>query len=199
MKQPTPDQRVNRPRRARRHGARRDRGDALTLEAAAAPPAAVIDLLSHHKAGILAWLCAANADGSAQDWQAPFDERAGIAEFGGGMVHEEADADAFASCLVQWLDRHRLRSLPGCGPAQHKPTSWRAPMPCSKRSTATAARASRRSRWSTFTSIPAGRRWSAWWSRRGGGDGGKPPVSQAAPAPPQTATVLWPGPDIVTA
>ena len=52
-----------------------------------------------------------------------------------------------------------------------KRTSSRAPMrPCSKPSTAIAARASRRSRSSTSTSMRAGRPWSAWSSAPGGGD-----------------------------
>ena len=57
-------------------------GDNLVLEAASRPPAGVLDALARHKAEIVALL---RGDGwSAKDWQAFFDERAGIAEFHGG-------------------------------------------------------------------------------------------------------------------
>ena len=48
-------------------------GDELVLEAAPPPPAAVIDLLSRHKSGIVA-CCGRGPDGwSAEDWQVFFD------------------------------------------------------------------------------------------------------------------------------
>ena len=36
------------------------------------------------------------------DWVAYFDERAGIAEFDGGMPRDEAEAAAYEACLVEW-------------------------------------------------------------------------------------------------
>ena len=48
-------------------------GKNLTLEAAGAPPPAVLDLLSRHKAGIVALLRPANDGWSAEDWLAFFD------------------------------------------------------------------------------------------------------------------------------
>ncbi len=60
-------------------------GDALTLDAAAAPPAAVLDLLSRHKAGVIALLRTGSDGWSGEDWRAFFDERAAIAEFDGGQ------------------------------------------------------------------------------------------------------------------
>ena len=60
-------------------------GEELVLEAAAPPPAALLDLLSHHKADILT-LLRPGADGwSVEEWLAFFDEKAGIAEFDGGL------------------------------------------------------------------------------------------------------------------
>lgn len=50
-------------------------GDALTLDAAAAPPAAVLALLSHHKAGVIALLRTGSDGWSGEDWRAWFDER----------------------------------------------------------------------------------------------------------------------------
>jgi hypothetical protein len=97
-------------------------GDALMLEAAAAPPRAVLDLLSHHKAAIVALLRPANDGWSADDWLAFFFERAGIAGFDGGVARNKAEASAFACCIVEWLDRHPAHSLPGrcvgCGRAE---------------------------------------------------------------------------------
>jgi hypothetical protein len=94
-------------------------GDALTLEAAAAPPASLLDLLSLHKDGIVALL----RGWSGEDWLAFFDERAGIAEFDGGLPRAEAEARALACCVVEWLNRNPVRSHPrrclGCGEAEH--------------------------------------------------------------------------------
>ncbi len=77
-------------------------GDALILEAAAPPPADVIDLLSRHKPALVALLRPGNDGWTAQDWQAFFDEVAAI------------DADmrrmtkASAAC-------RRLMTIPGVG------------------------------------------------------------------------------------
>ena len=67
-------------------------GDDLVLEASAPPPPGVIDLLSRHKAGIVALLRPADDGWSAEDWQVFFDERAGIVEFDGGAPRTWAEA-----------------------------------------------------------------------------------------------------------
>jgi hypothetical protein len=94
-------------------------GDALTLEAATAPPPIVLDLLARHKAGIVALLRPANDGWSGEDWLAFFDERAGLAERDGGLPRQEAEARAFEFCIVEWLNRNPVRSPPsrclGCG------------------------------------------------------------------------------------
>src|SRR6476646_6749054 len=51
------------------------------LSAAAAPHAAVLDALFQYKIGIVALLRPGRDGWSAEDWQAYFDERAGVAEF----------------------------------------------------------------------------------------------------------------------
>ena len=98
-------------------------GDDLVLEASAPPPAAVLDLLSRHKPGIVALLRPGRDGWSAEDWQVFFDERAGIAEFDGGLPRPEAEARAFACCVVEWLNRNPVRSPPGrclaCGGGDH--------------------------------------------------------------------------------
>jgi hypothetical protein len=96
-------------------------GDALTLEASAVPPPAVVELLARHKAGILA-LLRPTADGwSAIDWQTFFDERADMAAVHG--LTEIAEARAFACCVVEWLNRNPVRSPPcrclACGQIEH--------------------------------------------------------------------------------
>jgi hypothetical protein len=84
------------------------------LEGSAPPSPAVLDLLSRHKAGIVALLRPADDGWSAEDWQVFFDERAGIAEFDGALPRSEAEARAFACCAAEWLDRNPVRSPPGC-------------------------------------------------------------------------------------
>ena len=81
-------------------------GDDLVLEASVPPPAAVLDLLSRHKAEIVALLRPAEDGWSAEDWQVFFDERAGIVEFDGGLPRAEAEARAFEACVLEWLNRN---------------------------------------------------------------------------------------------
>jgi hypothetical protein len=86
----------------------------LTLEAAAPPPAEILELLALHKSGIVALLRPVRDPWSAEDWQAYFGERAGIAAFDGGLPRPEAEARAFACCVVEWLNRYFEPSPPGC-------------------------------------------------------------------------------------
>jgi len=100
-------------------------GDALTLDADVAPPADVLHLLSRHKAGVVALLRIGSDGWSGEDWLAFFDERAGIAEFDGGLPRASAEARAFACCVAEWLKRNPARSPPGrclgCGGDGHAP------------------------------------------------------------------------------
>jgi hypothetical protein len=66
-------------------------GDALTLEASAAPPPAVIELLSRHKTEIIALLRLADDGWSALDWLTFFGERARMAA-AHGLTGIEAEA-----------------------------------------------------------------------------------------------------------
>ena len=50
------------------------------------------------KAGIAEW--------DTEDWQAHFDERAGIAEHDGGLPRADAEQQAFACCVVEWQWRN---------------------------------------------------------------------------------------------
>lgn len=98
-------------------------GDALTLDANAPPPPAMLDLLSRHKAEVLALLRTGSDGWSGEDWRAFFDERAAIAEFDGGLPRDQAETRAFACCLAEWLNRNPMRSPPGrclrCGGGEH--------------------------------------------------------------------------------
>ena len=50
-------------------------------------------------------------DWSAEDWQVFFDERAGIAEFDGGLLRPEAESQAPACCMEEQMARkQRSRS-----------------------------------------------------------------------------------------
>ena len=88
-------------------------GDDLALSAASAPPAAVLDALSRHKAEIVVLLRPGRDGWSGEDWLAYFDERAGIAEFDGGVPRAMAEAQAFECCVVEWLNRNPVCSPPG--------------------------------------------------------------------------------------
>jgi hypothetical protein len=98
-------------------------GADLALKAASAPPAAALDALSRHKAEIVALLRPAEDGWSAQDWQVFFDERAGIVEFDGGLPRVEAEAQAFACCVGEWLNHNPEQSPSGrcldCGGLDH--------------------------------------------------------------------------------
>lgn len=100
-------------------------GDDLVLEASAPPPAAVLDLLIRHKADLILLLRPGDDGWSAEDWQAHFDERPGIAEFDGGLPRPDAETLAFKCCVVEWLNRNFERSSPGrclaCGVGDSAP------------------------------------------------------------------------------
>jgi hypothetical protein len=98
-------------------------GADLLLKAGSPPPAAVLDALSRHKAEVIALLSPGRDGWSGEDWQMFFDERAGIVEFDGGLPRGHAEAQAFTCCVVEWLNRNPVNSLPGrclgCGEAEH--------------------------------------------------------------------------------
>src|SRR5690348_16251459 len=88
-------------------------GDDLVLEAPTAPPPGVLDLMSRYKADIVTLLRLADEGWSTEDWQVFFDERAGIAEFDGGLSRGPAEARAFGYCVVEWLIRNPPCLPPG--------------------------------------------------------------------------------------
>ena len=98
-------------------------GADLVIEASARPPAPVLDLLSRHKPRIVALLRAGLDCWKADDWRVFFDERAGIAEFDGGLPRAEAETRSFSCCVAEWLNRNPASSLPGrclgCGGRDH--------------------------------------------------------------------------------
>jgi len=98
-------------------------GEDLVLTASVPPPAAVIDLLANHKTEVLALLRPAEDGWSAEDWQVFFEERAGIAEFDGALPRPQAEELAFTCCVVEWLNRSAVSSMPGrcigCGGTQN--------------------------------------------------------------------------------
>jgi hypothetical protein len=94
-------------------------GDDLLLSDAEWLPQEAIDRLRELKHEILALLRPTEDGWSGEDWRAFFDERAGIAEFDGGLPRSDAEARAFASCVVAWLNRNPDHSSSerclGCG------------------------------------------------------------------------------------
>ena len=97
-------------------------GDHLALKAASAPPAAVLDALSRHKAEIVMLLRPGRDGWSAEDWRARFDERAGFLEHDGSLLRVDSEVQAFESCLVEWLNRNPSSSPAGrcawCGKSE---------------------------------------------------------------------------------
>ncbi len=87
-------------------------GTDLILDADREPAPRVLEAIRRHKAGIVALLTAPEGDWTAEDWHAFFDERAGIAEFDGGLPRPEAEALAFESCIVEWFNLHPEHSNP---------------------------------------------------------------------------------------
>jgi len=87
-------------------------GDDLLLEASTPPPNAVLELLSLHKPDILT-LLRSNRIWTAEDWRTLFDERAAIAEFDGELSRPDAEAEAFACCVIEWLRRNTACSNAG--------------------------------------------------------------------------------------
>ncbi len=85
---------------ARRRRSARGDGEDLILEADVAPPADVLDALARQKSGVLT-LLRIGRDG----WS-------GVAEFDGGLPREQAEARAFACCVVEWVNRNPVRSVP---------------------------------------------------------------------------------------
>jgi hypothetical protein len=47
------------------------------------------------------------------DWQEYFDERAGIAEYSGGLSRDQAEVRAYDCCVGEWLRRNPVRSAAG--------------------------------------------------------------------------------------
>ncbi len=100
-------------REARRAGVRVTLdGEDLLLQASAPPPAGVLDALARRPA--LPFGRGPGADGcTGEEWLAYFDERAGVAEFDGGLPRSAAEAQAFACCVAEWLNRNPARSMSG--------------------------------------------------------------------------------------
>lgn len=90
-------------------------GEDLVLNADAPPPSDILDLIVRFKPQIVAKLRRRDhARAWAEtDWQGFFDERAGVLEFDAGLPRTEAEARAYADCLVEWLNRHPIASGPG--------------------------------------------------------------------------------------
>jgi hypothetical protein len=84
-------------------------GDEIVLDGPAAVLTdALIEELRAHKSDILSTF----GEWDSADWQAFFDERAGIAEFDGQVSRLEAEDHALECCVVEWLNRHHEPSSP---------------------------------------------------------------------------------------
>lgn len=64
------------------------------------------------KAAIVLLLRPDDGGWSSADWGIYYDERAAIAEFEGGLARADAEAQAFACCVWEWVDRHPVDTSP---------------------------------------------------------------------------------------
>jgi hypothetical protein len=80
-------------------------GDGLALEAATPPAADVLELLARYKTDIVTLLREGNGVWAGEDWREFFEERAGIAEFDGGLSRDRAAAQALSCCLHEFANR----------------------------------------------------------------------------------------------
>jgi hypothetical protein len=63
--------------------------------------------------GELVALLRPQTDGpDAKGWRAFFNGRAAIAQYDNGLSRAEAEAVAFNCCIIEWLNRHPIRSSP---------------------------------------------------------------------------------------
>jgi len=93
--------------RARFHGLEIEvRGDRLKVRSTQKPPDDLLTALKAHKLELIALLKPANDDWSAEDWHAFFDERAAIGGHDGGLDPPNAEAQAFESCISEWINQH---------------------------------------------------------------------------------------------
>jgi hypothetical protein len=83
------------------------------LGVAGPPPDAVLDALSRHKADVVRIWHSANDRCSPEYWHVLFHERAAFAELAGGLTRSDAEAQAFESCIVEWLNRNPAPSVAG--------------------------------------------------------------------------------------
>jgi hypothetical protein len=85
-------------------------GAYLVLDAAAPPPSSVLDMLARSKAGVIELLRPNQIPWTPQSWREFFGERAGIAEFDWGSSKVDAEAQAFAACIDEWLRQNPVHS-----------------------------------------------------------------------------------------
>ena len=63
----------------------------------------MLKVIRRNKAEILTLLVADCRAWTAEDWQALYDERAGIAEFDAGLPKAHAEHMAYEQCIAHWL------------------------------------------------------------------------------------------------
>jgi hypothetical protein len=85
-------------------------GADLVLDAAAPPPSSVLDMLARSKAAVIELLRPNQVAWTPQSWREFFGDRAGIAEFDGGLPKIDAEAQAFAACIDEWLRQNPVNS-----------------------------------------------------------------------------------------
>jgi hypothetical protein len=82
-------------------------GGALRVRFGADPTPELVAAIRTLKLAVIAYLLRpAGATWSAEEWQAFFDERAGIREHDGHHSRTQAEQDALEDCLAQWLALH---------------------------------------------------------------------------------------------
>lgn len=80
------------------------RGNSLVLDAPTPPPSSLLAAVASHKAELMDFL--RGRGWSPADWAAFFQERAAIREYDGQLARDDAEAQAVADCVMEWMRRN---------------------------------------------------------------------------------------------
>jgi|GEM_PF-524865 len=87
-------------------------GPDLVLDVTREPDPLLLAAIRANKPEIMELLGRREPAWSQDDWQAFFDERAGIAEYDGGQTRDKAEETAYQCCIAEWLNRDPRPSDP---------------------------------------------------------------------------------------
>lgn len=87
-------------------------GEKLSLTAHKPPPERLLKALKEERDALTFLITVDPSGWTPEDWQAHFEERAGIRHFEGGFERNEAERLAFNDCVTEWMTRNPERNKP---------------------------------------------------------------------------------------